>query len=80
MGNKQGASLGDPKFFDDDTDGESFKRSVNIVLEGLQVCIAHAVNRRDMASLEKIQKTCNEIFINAASCIQAGEFYKIGDD
>jgi len=71
---KQGASMGDVSAFDDQ---DSFYRSVNMVLAGIETCVGYAVNHRDVKSLTSIQTITNELYRRAAECLDRGCKYKV---
>ena len=74
---KQGATVGDASVFDD-VDQDSFCRSVNMVLAGLEAVVGYATNKRDLQSIESIQTCIAEVFRRSAECIAAGLKYKVG--
>ena len=74
---KPGASIGSMAAFND-VDQDSFYRSVNMVLAGLEAVVGYATNKRDLRSIESIQTCIAEVFRRSAECIAAGLKYKVG--
>ncbi len=56
----------------EDKDRESFIRSVNMVLAGLQAVVSYATRRGDVQSFEAMQTVCGKTFKRAAEAFEIG--------